>query len=422
VRIVLITQYYAPEPEPIPHELATGLVEKGHSVTVITGFPNYPYGKIFQGYKQKLWSKETVDGVSVIRFPLYPDRSRSISGRCLYYLSLAVSSTILGPLLCTGVDVVFIYHPITLAFPGFVIGLLRGAPFIVNIQDMYPESLSATNMGNNQFVTRIVGRFAKFVYDKAAAIAVISPGFKENLLRKGVTSSKIHVILNWANETIYRPVSPDEAQAKEYGMRGRFNIVYAGNMGPPQGLRTILEAASLLSDIPDLQFVLIGDGMERADLERMQRRQKIENVVFLPRQPASRMPSFYALADALLVHLADDPLFEITIPSKVQSYLAFGRPIIAAVKGDAASLVMEAGAGITAQPSSPAAVADAVRKLYSMPAEERRVMGGSGRRYFLEKLTMRVGIEKYEDLFNNVVSRRRANSRAEREFCEGKEA
>ena len=407
MRILILTQYFYPEPEAIPFELATGLVERGHEVIVATGFPNYPYGRLFPGYKQHVFKTEVIQRVKVFRFPLYPDRSRSILGRCFYYLSLSSSITLLGNLFFRNIDIIFVYHPITLGLPAFWIGLLRRAPFVINIQDMYPESLSATNTADNNFSVKIVGRFAKFIYHRAAALAVISNGFRQNLLEKGVVPKKIHVILNWANENLYIPVARDERLAEQFGMQGRFNAVYAGSMGPPQGLISVIEAAFLLKDIEDIQLVLIGDGIDKSELEAFVKDKKINNVIFLPRQPVSRISLFYALADILIVHLIDKPLFEITIPSKVQSYLAFGRPILAGVKGEAADLVIKAGAGVKAEPSNPADIALGLMQIYNMSNKDRKKMGDAGRHYFLQNLTMKQGVNSYENLFKEVILMRK---------------
>jgi colanic acid biosynthesis glycosyl transferase WcaI len=403
MRILILSQYFYPEPEAIPFELATGLAERGHEVIVATGFPNYPYGRIFAGYRQQPWKKEAIQGVKVCRFPLYPDRSRSILGRCLYYLSLSSSISLLGNLFCGRIDIIFVYHPITLGLSAYWIGLLHRAPFVINIQDMYPESLSATSIADNNIAIQIVSKLAKFVYQKAAAIAVISNGFRQNLLLKGVASEKIHVILNWANENLYVPMPRDESLAASCGMGGRFNAVYAGSMGPPQGLHSVIEAAFLLRDVEDMQFVLIGDGMDKSELEALAERRKMSNVIFLPRQPASRIASFYALADILIVHLRNKPLFEITIPSKIQSYLAFGRPILIGVKGEAADLVMKAGAGVKAEPSNPADIARGILQIYNMSEKDRERMGNAGRHYFFQNLTMKKGIDSYENLFKAVI-------------------
>ncbi|MCL0086442.1 glycosyltransferase family 4 protein [Thermodesulfovibrionales bacterium] len=196
---------------------------------------------------------------------------------------------------------------------------------------------------------------------------------------------------------------PESTLAAEHGLAGQFNVVYAGNMGFAQALDTVIEAAQQLSDLPEVQFVFIGDGVDEARLRQMVAQRQVSNVRFLGRQPAERMPHFFALADLLLVHLKRDPLFEITIPSKTLAYMACGRPILMAVAGDAADVVRDAGAGLTCAPQAPKALAGAVRTLYAMPAAERERMGEAGREAFLNHYTRRVLMDRYEALFRDIV-------------------
>lgn len=407
MRILILTQNYIPEPDPKMHILAKGLVNRGHEVIVLTGFPNYPQGEIYSGYRQRLFQREEINGVKVIRLPLFPDRSRSVIKRSLNYLSFPLSATTLGPFLCGKVDIIMVYHPpITLGIPAWIISFMKKTPFVFEIQDMWPETLPATGMVSNPLILNALARLGMFTYSKASAITVISPGFKRNLEDKGVPGEKIHVIYNWAYEEEFYLPEPDTQLAEKMGLNGRFNILYAGNMGPAQGLHNVIEAASLLTDIEDLQFVLMGSGIDRDRLERMAKERNLRNVKFLPRQPTKMMPSFYALVDAVMVHLTDDPLFEITVPGKTQSCLLSGKPIIASVNGDAADLVVRAGAGLAVKAMDPADLARSVRKLYNMPPQEREAMGMAGRRYYFQNLAPEVQIKRYEQLFYEVVNTR----------------
>ena len=407
MRVVILSQTYVPEPDPKMQILAAGLIARGHAVRTITAFPNYPDGKIYRDYRQRLWQHEKIEGVEVVRLPIYPDRSRSTIRRSANYLSFPLSASLLGPALSGPMDVLLVYHPpLTLGVPAWIISNLRRAPFVFEIQDMWPEMLKASGMLDNSAILGAVARLGMFVYQRAAAITVISPGFRKNLAEKGVPAGKIHVLPNWAYEGMYDTVARDCAMATEFGLAGRFNVVYAGNFGIAQSLNNVLEAAVLLRDLPDVQFVLLGDGVERADLEAAAQARGITNVRFIPRQPMSSMPSWYALADTLLVHLRDDPLFAITIPGKTQSSIASGRPVIACVRGDAADLVLESGAGLAAEPSNPASLADTVRRLRSLPAEQREAMGTAGRCYYREHLAPDALIGRYENLLANVVAGR----------------
>jgi len=406
MRVIVLSQFYPPEPASIPHAMACDLIKRGHQALSITGFPNYPSGKIYPGYRQRLWQREELDGVPVLRLPLYPDHSRSGVRRALNFLSFAASTSLLGPILCGSADVMWVYHPpLTVGIPAWWIGLLRRVPFIYGIHDMWPETLMATGMMRSRIGLAALGHLAQFIYNRAAAITVISPGFKRNLIAKGVPADKIHVIPNWADEDLYRPVPPDPALAAKHGLAGRFNVVFAGNMGFAQALDTVIEAAQQLSDLPEVQFVLIGDGVDESRLRQMVAEQQVSNVRFLGRQPEERMPHFFALADVALVHLKRDPLFEITIPAKTQAYMACGRPILMAVAGDAADVVRDAGAGLTCEPEDPEALAHAVRQFYVMTAADREALGQAAREAFEAGYTRRALIARYEELLREVASK-----------------
>lgn len=402
-----LSQFYTPEPGFKIFTLARDLLSRGHEVTSVTGFPNYPQGKIYSGYRQRLWHWELMEGVNVLRLPLFPDHSDSTIRRTFNYASFAASASVLGPVLCKSADVMWVYHPpLTVGIPAWWISLLRRVPFIYEIQDMWPETLAATGMVMSSSAARTISTLAKFIYRQASAITVISKGFKQNLISKGVPADNIHVIPNWANEEIYHPVPSDEALAAEYGMKGKFNIVYGGNLGAAQAMHRVFESAALLRDLKDIQFVFIGDGMEAVNLRAAARERKLDNVRFIKQQPEERMPHFFALADVLLVHLKRDPLFEITIPSKTIAYLACGRPILSTVPGDAAEVINSARAGLTCAPEDPDALALAVRELYTMPESQRLAMGNEGRRAFLKNYTRRVLVDSYEALFDRIARRK----------------
>lgn len=410
MRVIVLSQWYLPEPDFKIHFLVRDLVRHGHRVTVVTGFPNYLTGRLYPGYKIRWRQWETIDGVRVLRVPLYPDHSRSGLRRILNYLSFALSASSIGAALCGPADAMWVYQPpLTVGIPAWWIGLLRRIPFIFNIHDMWPETLAATGMFPSTIAAKWLGALARFVYRRAAAITVDSPGFKRNLIEKGVPADKIRFIPDWADEDVYRPVPRDEALAAEYGVSGHFNVMFGGYMGAAQALENVLRAAERLRDLPSVQFVLIGDGIDAGGLRQAAHERGLPNVRFIPRQPAERMPYFYAWADALLVHLKRDPLFEITIPSKTIAYLACGRPIITCTAGDAADVVRDAGAGLVCPPEDPAALAQAVRELASLSPEQRDALGQAGRQAHLKKYTRAVLEEKHESLLEEtaIKSKRR---------------
>ncbi len=368
-----------PEPALLLQELAQTLINHGHSVTVLTGFPNYPLGELYPGYRVHLLQREMIAGVPVTRVLLYPNHSRSGLQRILNYLSFAVSSALLGVWALTKPDIIFVYHPpLTVGLPAWVLSRLWNIPFVYQVQDLWPETLSATGMLTNSHILNIVGQFARWVYNKAAAICVISNGLRANLIGKGVPQNKIHVISNWIDSESTQPASPDPALAEKLGMNGQFNVMFAGNIGEAQGLDILLSAAERLCDLPTVQFVIVGDGIALPELRRAAEQRALQNICFLGRRPASAMPALYALADVLLVHLKDDPLFRITIPHKIFDYLASGKPILAALTGDAADVIQNAGAGLICPPQNPDALAATVRQFYALSQEERNEMGKRG--------------------------------------------
>jgi colanic acid biosynthesis glycosyl transferase WcaI len=408
VKILILTQWYPPEPANLLQELAQTLLTGGHDVTVLTGFPNYPSGTLYPGYRVRWRQREVLAGVPVVRVPLYPEHSRSGAGRMLNYVSFSLSSALLGPWLLKRPDVIFVYHPpLTIGLPATLLSRLWHVPFVLQIQDMWPETLSATGMLNSPRILRWVGQFARWVYARANSILVISPGFRRNLLDKGVPADKVHFISNWVDTAMYHPAEPEPELAAELGLVGRFNIMFAGNIGEAQGLETVLEAADLLRDLHDIQFVIVGDGIALARLQQAAQARDLTNVRFLGRYPAHAMTRLYALADVLLVHLKDDPLFRITIPHKTLAYLATGKPILAAVSGDVAELVTGEGVGVTCSPSDPAALAETVRGLYDLAPDERRRMGARGLAVVEEKYGRPMIISQIEAILRDAAEQRR---------------
>jgi len=413
MRILIISFFYHPEPNDIKiHSLARALTERGHHVRTITTFPNYPDGEIYPGYRQKWREWQNLDGVQVLRVPLYADHSRSGAKRILSYVSFMLSASLIGPWLSGPADVIWVYHPpLTTAVAGWWLSLtqlLRGrrTRFVLEIQDMWPETLAATGMFSNPTGLKAVGAVAKFLYGRSAALTVNSPGMHANLITKGVPAEKIQVMPNWADESIYMPTERDAATGQLHGLTDKFNVIFAGNIGTVQSLHTIIDAAAHLLDQPEIQFVLIGDGVELPALKAAVAARDLPNVRFIDRHPASAMPGFFAWADALLISLKDDPLYRITIPAKTQSYLASGRPIIAALAGDGADVIQQADAGVTCAPGDASALAKAVMSLYTMPRAERERLGSNGRAAYTAHYSQAQIVQHYEGLFQRIAVRR----------------
>ena len=416
MRILYATQWFEPEPILKGIYFAKLLRAHGHDVRVVTGFPNYPGGTLYPGYRLKLIRRDTMDDIPIDRVPLYPSHSRSALGRMLNYVSFAVSLTVYGLFTSRRPDVMYVYHPpLTVGLAAAVIAAVRRVPFVYAIHDLWPDTLAASGMVSNRAVLRIVGRLCRWVYARADRIVVVSPGFKRRLVEDGVPGSKVEVIYNWPNETEARPQGGSDLTA--FALAGRFNIVFAGNMGPAQGLETVLRAAKAVeSAAPQVQFILVGDGIEADRLRTQAAEMAAKSVRIMPRIPSSEIGSLLAAADVLLVHLKDDPLFRITIPAKTQFYLAMGKPILMGGRGDAAELVEASGAGIVVKPDDAQALADGALELARMPDEALAAMGARGRAFYEKELSAAKGTLATLAVLDAAVAAGRRGSIAKRAF------
>jgi len=405
MRILMLTQWFDPEPTFKGLTFARELVRLGHEVEVLTGFPNYPGGKLYDGYKVRLLQRENIDGISVLRVPLYPSHDGSALKRIGNYVSFALSAAFMGTLLVKPADVMYVYHPpATVGFAASVISLARRIPFVYDIQDLWPDTLAATGMLNNPSLLGLVDSGCRFIYRQAAKVVVLSPGFKEMLVTRGVPADKIEVIYNWCDEGNIRREREDNGLSEKLGLAGRYNIVFAGTMGNAQALDAVLDAAKIINySQPKVQFVFVGGGIDVERLKKKTAKMGLPNVVFLPRMPMQEIGSILTLADVLLVHLRDDPLFKITLPSKTQAYMAAGRPILMAVRGDAASLVAKAKAGLACIPEDSQSIAAVVEQFYCMSRHELDDMGERGRRFYETELSLAVGASKFQSIFRSIV-------------------
>lgn len=401
LKILIVTQWFDPEPTFKGLLFAKTLVDNGHQVEVITGFPNYPGGKVYDGYKIKAYQKELIDGVVIHRVPLYPSHDGSAFKRIFNYVSFAASSLLCGLFKASKPDVIYSYHPpLTTSLAALFIGMFRRAPFITDIQDLWPDTLAATGMLTNPKVLTIVDKVCHFVYRHAEKIIVLSPGFKTRLVAKGIPDSKIEIIYNWCDENA---LTYSLATQLSLPTNDKLNIVFAGNLGFAQGLPAIVEAAHLLSQRNvSANFVLIGDGVAKAAAQQQAAELQLDNIYFLPRVPMQEVGSLLKAADALLVHLTDDELFSITIPSRTQAYLAVGKPIIMGVDGDAAQLIKASQAGVCCKANSAQLLANAVEQLVALNVDEREQMAKNAHDYYYKHLSLACGVKKFIAVFEEV--------------------
>lgn len=402
MRILFYSQWWQPEQFFKGLPFAKALVERGHQVEVLTGFPNYPSGKIFPPYRLKLFQRETMEGIKINRVFLYPSHNSSALKRISNYLSFMVSSMLIGPFLIGRADVVYAYNLVTLAPFWTVMKWFYHSRVILDIQDLWPESILSTGMMSTRWYLKWFDKLCKWLYSRADSVIVLSPGFKEYLVAKGVPEKKIEVIYNWCDESSF----PSETISQERIAEDRtLRILYAGTMGSAQGLATVVESAEICQkEGMNIVIKLIGQGICYASLQEMVKNKGLRNCEILQGQPLKEMGELFRWADVLLVHLKDDPLFRITIPSKTQAYLYLGKPILMAGRGDAANIVQEAQAGIVCSPENSEEMVTAIRKFLSSTQDERRAMGERGRVFYQKKMSFDTGVTAFEKIFRSLVN------------------
>lgn len=382
MRVLVFSQYYWPENFRI-NEVAQTLSAKGVEVEILTGKPNYPVGVVFGGYQAMRCVQETLQGLPVNRVPLFP-RGKGVARLALNYLSFVLSAAIFGPQLLRGKQfdaiLVFAPSPILQAIPAIWIGRLKKCAVLLWVQDLWPESLSATGHMNNRGVLNAVENVVRWIYGHVDLLLVQSKAFIPKVRALAGTTPVVYHPNSFVDDVTLSVPTFVECPALDCA----FPVLFAGNIGSAQAVEVVLEAATILRDVEDIRFVMVGDGSRRDWLMQEAELRGLNNLVFLGRYSVEAMPALMAKAGALLATLADTEIFRLTIPSKIQAYLAAGRPIIACLNGAGADIVTDAGAGVAVPAEDPQALAEAVKDLYKTPESERHKMGVRGRAYYEE--------------------------------------
>ena len=400
MRVVIVSQFFNPEPAITANALAEDLSAAGHEVTVVTGFPNRPGGKLFPGYRQAVGIREDYHGATVRRVPMVINHDRNPASRIANFATFALSSlyeTRVGK----SADAVYIYGtPMTAAVAPRIWKALFNTPYILHVQDLWPESVTGSGMLGSGILNRsaeaVLRPFLSWLYNGADTVIAIAPGMARTLESRGISSHKLKVMLNWADE---QNVTKIERTASGPGLR----LVYAGNLGKFQDLGTVIEAARLLRDVPHLKIEIVGDGTESDRLR--QQAAGLHNVEFRGRLSRAEMPDVYRRSDFQLVTLQDLPLFRGTIPSKFQGSVAAGVPVITTVTGDVATFVNEQSLGYTAQPENPEALAQAILRAYETSPEERKRLGDNARQFYEREMSRRQGVQKITSLLQAAAGR-----------------
>ena len=379
MRLLVVSQYFWPENFRI-NDLVAELVRRGHHVTVLTGLPNYPDGQVFQQFRDAPADYSYYEGAEVIRVPLMP-RGKGGLRLMLNYLTFAVSATVVGlwKLRRRQFDAVFAYEPspITVGLPAAVMRAVKRAPLAFWVLDLWPETLQAIGVVRSPAILHAVGKLVAFIYKRCDLILAQSRSFIPQIRKYAGKDSRVEYFPSWA-ESIFdlqNTIPADEIVSKP----GSFNVMFAGNIGDAQDFPAILVAAESLKAHAHIRWAIVGDGrMARWVADEIKRRNLQDCVLMLGRHPVERMPSFFKHANALLVSLKDEPIFSMTIPGKLQSYLAAGIPVVAMLNGEGAEVVKNSRSGLTCAAGDHAGLAAAVLKLSEMTDEERDAMGRNG--------------------------------------------
>lgn len=409
MRVLLLTLYFDPDigaNSVIMTRLARQLVNMGHEVKVITAFPHYNTNRIWPDYRGKIVEKEDRGALSVYRVYVYVPREKTrILDRILNYISFNMLSTLIG-LVVSNYDVILAPSPpLTIGLSAFVISLLKGIPYVYNVQDIYPDIAIRLGVLTNRYLIRFFKAVERFVYDRAEAVTVLSRGFRRNLLDKKVPSQKIAVIPNFVDSDFVKPLPRDNDFAQEKNLNGKYVVLYAGNVGNSQGLNYVLDAAQLLSMHSEILLLIVGNGTAKLSLEQKTRKLDLDNVRFLPFQPMDSVPEMYATSNICLVPLRHG-IAQDSVPSKVYTIMAAGKPLVAAVdaKSDTGGLVKETGCGIVVPPEDPKAIVEAILWMKDHP-EQAYAMGMKGRARIEKEFTPEVVASQYEELLTKVVAR-----------------
>lgn len=401
----MVSQYFWPENFRI-NDLVKEWVKRGHQVTVLTGVPNYPTGKVFDIYRDDPDAFSSYEGARVLRMPMLP-RGTGSARLMLNYLSFVVGGVLWGPwrLRGTEADVIFVFEPspVTVGLPAVLLGRLKRAPVVFWALDLWPETLAALGVVRSPKLLSWVAHLVRFIYDRCTLVLGQSRGFLDSIAKHCTDKRKIRYFPSWAEDVFAdADVQPAiEVPAKTDG----FTVLFAGNVGEAQDMPAVLDAAERLKDNPSIRWIIVGDGRKFEWLQIEVMKRGLQDKVLLPgRFPMECMPSFYARADALLVSLKPDPVFSLTIPGKVQSYLMAGIPLVGMLDGEGAAVIKDANAGLTCAAGDGTGLAQAVLTLAAMTPDERRQLGENGQHYAQKEFSRAELMNRLEALLHEAIA------------------
>lgn len=406
MRILVVSQYFWPESFRI-NALALALKAQGHEVSVLTGKPNYPEGKFFSGYAGYGIQEEAWQGIPIFRIPMLARGQKSAVKLVLNYFSFVLSGLLFAPFMLRNkkVDIIFVYapSPVFQVIPASFLGWLKRVPVVLWVQDLWPQSAQATGYVRSTLLLKLLEKLVRFAYAHTDLLLVQSQAFVEPVAKLALRHIPVVYYPNSVEDAFYvpQPIDVPHVDVLQTG----FSVLFAGNVGTAQSVETIVAAAKLLKEYPQISIVMMGNGSMSDWIAQQKRQYDLSNLHLVGRFPAETMPVLMRQASVLLVTLKKDPVFELTIPSKIQAYLAAGRPVIACLDGEGARLIREAGAGLSVPAEDAAGLAQAILTLCHTGQEERDEMGLRGQAYFKQhfdeqKLTSEL-IQHFEALCNH---------------------
>jgi glycosyltransferase involved in cell wall biosynthesis len=407
LRILIVTEHYWPETFRI-NDLAAGLRERGHELSVVAALPNYPVGRFFDGYGLGGPWRETVDGSVVQRVPVWPRGRGKAWSLALNYSSYVLTATTWLAAQRPSCDAILVFQPspVTTIIPALV-GRNAGTPIVAWVLDLWPDTLESTGMLPSKTALRFAGALSGWLYRRCDAVLGQSRAYRARFEAMGVTPDRIGYLPSWAEEVYgtQAPAVPD--QAVPWG--GEFSVMFAGNLGKVQALDTVLDAAEeVRRSGRSCHWVFVGDGSARDWLEAEIRRRELgASVHLVGRRPLAEMPSWYARASAMLVSLKPDPVLAMTIPAKIQSYLAASMPILTSMDGEGARVVAESGAGLVSPAGDARGLAENTLKMMDLSVLERAHLGAAGRAYYERNFSRSVALDRIEEVFRRLVVRKR---------------
>nr|WP_294572368.1 glycosyltransferase family 4 protein [uncultured Romboutsia sp.] len=403
MKILVVTQYFWPEEFRI-NDICEGLVEKGHEVEVLTGLPNYPYGKLFEGYSFKSRGPKEYKGIKINRCYLIERGQDSSIKLALNYLSFMINSLFHIPKLAKKkFDNIFVFQvsPITSAIPAIVLGKLKRIPTSIYIQDLWPETFYSIKNINNKNIRNTLKKICIKIYDTFDQIVIASEGYRDILVKSGINEEKIVYLPQWA-EDIYSDNNLNEnVIAKD---NEDFVVTFAGNIGKAQSVDTIIKAAKLAKQNRNIKWIILGDGSEFNNIKELVEKYNLKDTVkLLGRKPSTDMPKYFNQSDALIVTLKNTDILRITLPAKVQSYMASGKPILGSISGSGMEAIKSSNCGLVSEAEDYNELYNKVIQLYNMDEIDRKKLGNNGKQYFKQNFERNMLLNRLEGYLKSII-------------------